>query len=162
MPDVVVLYFAYGSNLSKERMRQRIGRFPESQRAELRGYRLAFNKGTADSPTAYANIVPDPAGIVWGAAYECSEAELKALDGFEGVSGGDYERATLIVALADGRNAKATAYVAGKAFVVPERAPDEGYLRFILDGARSHRLPEEYVRSIERLALPNFPARSER
>ena len=52
-----VWYFAYGSNMSRDRKEKRTGLIRSARKARLPGYRLAFNKDN-HSGGAYANIVP--------------------------------------------------------------------------------------------------------
>jgi cation transport regulator ChaC len=65
-------YFAYGSNLSKEQMEERIGSSREARVAWLTGYRLVFNKRSKKDGTGKANIVPAAGATVWGVVYRCS------------------------------------------------------------------------------------------
>ena len=67
------LYFAYGSNLSEERLRKRVGEFGPARVARLEGYRLAFNKRSADGSTVYASIVPAAGATTW--AYSTRSAK---------------------------------------------------------------------------------------
>ena len=46
----------------------------------------------------------------------------------------------------------AVTYVAKPESLGPEGRPNDGYLGTILNGAREHGLPEEYIKSIEELA----------
>lgn len=89
-------YFAYGSNLSTQRMQERIGRVPEARRARLDGYRLVFNKRGTDG-TGKANVVADRHGTVWGIVYRCTAAEIRQLEHDQGVSSDHYRRRTVRV-----------------------------------------------------------------
>ncbi len=94
-------------------------------------------------------MIPDPSGEVWGVAYLCNSQAMKELDRYEGVATGHYQRLPVEVATRSGEPIQAVAYVAGAAFVVEGARPSDEYLRLILDGARHHGLPEDYIRSIE-------------
>ncbi len=148
MPDL--WYFAYGSNLSIERMERRTGQTHERRLAFLDGYRFAFNQRGKDGHT-HANIVPSAGSRVWGAIYRCDADALARLDHFEGVADGQYERRTVQV-MSDKRTESAVAYIAGVACTGPDGQPTMEYLAHILVGAKEHGLPEEYVQAIERLA----------
>jgi len=143
-----VWYFAYGSNLSVARKVVRTGAISQAIPSRLHGYRLAFNK-EAPGGRAYANVIPDPSGEVWGVVYLCNHPAMMELDRYEGVATGHYERLPVEVATRSGERMQAVAYVAGAAFVVDGAKPADEYLRLILDGARHHGLPEDYIRSIE-------------
>ncbi|GIW32793.1 gamma-glutamylcyclotransferase family protein [Meiothermus sp.] len=146
-------YFAYGSNLSRRQMEQRTGPIREARQARLDGYRLAFNKRGSDG-TGKANIVPDGGATVWGIVYLCRPDALREMDEHEGVAGGHYARYGIRIRLDDGDELDAVTYVAGKAFIDDSLTPSARYLATILDGARQHLLPDDYIRSIEALARP--------
>lgn len=143
-----VWYFAYGSNLSVTQKEDRTGRIRSAVPCRLAGYRFAFNKRGGDGSTK-ANIVPDPAGDVWGVAYLCNREAMRAMDRNEGVSGGHYLRHPVEVVARTGESISAVTYVAEPNFLVEGIQPSEDYLHRILDGARHYDLPKDYVRSIE-------------
>ncbi|ABU60262.1 gamma-glutamylcyclotransferase family protein [Roseiflexus castenholzii] len=146
-------YFAYGSNLSKEQMEERIGSSREARVAWLTGYRLVFNKRSKKDGTGKANIVPAAGATVWGVVYRCSYDDLQKMDKCEGVKGGHYQRHAIRVQLDSGEELDAVTYVAGERFLAAESLkPSTEYLETIITGARQHRLPDDYIRSIEALA----------
>jgi 5'-nucleotidase len=144
-------YFAYGSNLSRERKAERTGELRQAVRCRLHGYRLAFNKRPQQGEGACASIVRDPASTVWGVAYLCDEQAIDALDGYEGVEGGHYRRETVEVVGDAGEQLTALTYVAGLDHLCDGELPRPEYLQLILDGAREHGLPEGYVVWLEAL-----------
>jgi gamma-glutamylcyclotransferase (GGCT)/AIG2-like uncharacterized protein YtfP len=149
--------FAYGSNMDPD---QRVLRAAPTGacRARLPGYRLAFNKRSASGKNIYANIVPDPGGVVWGILFACSAGTMRALDLYEGVAGGHYDRVVVRVIPDSGPAREAFAYIAGEQYRAPAGTPSAGYLRRVLRGARAHGLPPDYIAAIERLALhPTLP-----
>jgi gamma-glutamylcyclotransferase (GGCT)/AIG2-like uncharacterized protein YtfP len=145
-----VLYFAYGSNLDPDRARERGLDVGTARRASLADYRFAFNK-RAKGGGVYANVMSSPYQTAWGVVFRSNEAQLKALDKFEGVPR-HYNRTSVRVTLDDGSTVEAIAYVACKEYLVREGRPSERYLGYILSGARFHRLPATYIEKIERLA----------
>ena len=74
-PDTF-LYFAYGSNLNPERIRQRIPDARPVGRATLKGWRLVER--------LYADIERHPLGRVEGVLYLVTTTELHRLDLYEG------------------------------------------------------------------------------
>ena len=81
-----ILYFAYGSNLSLEQMRERIGSKPKViSGAYLENHRLGF---TLYSKLTWkggvADIVPEAGSKVWGVIYELTEEQLDKIDHYEG------------------------------------------------------------------------------
>jgi len=74
------------------------------------------------------------------------------MDKHEGVPGGHYRRKAVRVRCDPCGDLEAVAYVAGDSFVDDSLVPTGEYLQTILQGARNHQLPEEYIRQIERAA----------
>jgi len=146
-----VWYFAYGSNLDPQQMKEREVPVIETQRACLADYRLAFNKRSQEHGVA-ANIVPRHGAQVWGVLYRCSTEGVRKLDGYEGVSGGHYEHKQVRVGTEEGPVLEAMTYVAHPAHVISEGRPSDTYLSKILVGAEVHGLPATYVLHIKKLA----------
>lgn len=141
-----IWYFSYGSNLSKDRFKQRTGSLPTTRTVFLTNYRFSFNVH-ADGQI-YANIVPCEGSIVWGAIYWCSLANMEALDMYEGVERGFYRRIGVEVETATGERINAEAFIGGYKFVGSEGMPSDDYLQTILTGAAKQDLPEAYIRFI--------------
>ena len=53
------LYFAFASNLSERKMKERGAKVTSRESAVLRGYRFVFNTNWKDDGFGYANITPD-------------------------------------------------------------------------------------------------------
>jgi gamma-glutamylcyclotransferase (GGCT)/AIG2-like uncharacterized protein YtfP len=83
------LYFAYGSNLNRARMFERCPAAIPVRAHELLGWKLLFRR-TAD-------IVPCFGYTVLGALYRITDADVRALDRFEGAPHGRYRRRYLRV-----------------------------------------------------------------
>jgi hypothetical protein len=156
-----MLYFAYGSNLDPEQMRARCPGHRVVGLAELRDHRLTFPLTSHDWGGGVASVGVAHGDSVWGAVYELTDADLRALDGYEGYRGpGDqhnlYDRETLPVHLVradDGsfpRRLQVAIYLARTANPAP---PSRRYLDTLLRGARHHRLPDEYVAKLAAIAV---------
>jgi AIG2-like family len=137
--------FAYGSNMCSGRFRD-YGVSPEErgQCAVLGGYRLVFNKSSRDG-SGKANVERHEGSEVWGVLYSISEADLATLDDGEG-SG--YRRLRLVVRTEECGETNCWVYVANAPNCDPLR-PYGWYKRFLVEGAREHALPTEYVASLE-------------
>jgi gamma-glutamyl AIG2-like cyclotransferase len=145
----VTRYFAYGSNLVIERMRERGAPFRAARPAVLRGYRLVFDKRGFDG-SARANVAPAPAGLVHGVVYELEDGGLDALAGFEC----GYDLVPVEVELQD---AEGAARVPARVFVArPDRRtsapPTRSYVALILQGVEQHGLPPEARAQVEQAA----------
>ena len=137
-------YFAYGSNMNPERMKQRIGWNPPSRGAVLQDYQLMFDKQSNDG--GKANIRPLKGEAVEGVLYQLAEKDLLSLDGFEGVSTGDYAREKLEVCINGDGKCLATAYIALK--TGPENPPTREYLDHLLAG--EEYLSPQYLEKLRR------------
>jgi hypothetical protein len=159
--DDTVSYLAYGSSMSTQRMLQRLKWDPQSvqllqqsaepRRCEVPGYDIAFNKPDNPQQPIYglANIVKDGTAKMEGVLYRLSPAALEFLDASED----GYHRESVAVKI-DGKTVTAHAYVAN----APRDGlrPPKNYLQLVLDGAREHKLSDDYV---ARLAgTPTAPA----
>lgn len=151
-----MLYFAYGSNLNPDQMQRRCPGHVVVGMAALHEYRLTFPLTSHDWGGGVASVAPSHGTSVWGMVYELTDEHLAALDRYEGFQGpGDqhnvYDREGVFVELTrpdDGsipRRIRAYCYVARPANPAP---PSRRYLDAILEGARRHRLPDEYVAAL--------------
>ncbi|KAI8961939.1 hypothetical protein F5Y11DRAFT_366257 [Daldinia sp. FL1419] len=171
-----VLYFAYGSNLSSEQMRERCPLSTPIGLAYLPGWKWIINK------RGYANIVQDKTDTtsgVFGVVYHMDPGDEESLDQCEGVPWA-YERRFLdavLVECADvlsgvkdlgeeeialsglkgnTRQIQALAYIDFQR-VEPGRPMNEYIHRMntgIKDAMEHWELPEEYVKSVIRPFIP--------
>lgn len=79
-------YFAYGSNLSLNQVKERNLSMKLLHLGILEHYKIMFNKRSKKNPLeGFANIVPSWNDFVVGAIFEIiDEADIKILDKFEG------------------------------------------------------------------------------
>ncbi len=151
------LYFAYGSNMSSERL---CGRTPSAVplgRARLAHHGLRWHKLGRDG-SGKCDIEPAdaPGESVWGVLYEIGRADKHALDTVEGLGVG-YNEQTVRVETANGVE-KALTYKARPDKIDPTLRPLAWYKAHVLRGAREHGLPEEYVRRIAAVGVREAPA----
>nr|WP_276308344.1 gamma-glutamylcyclotransferase family protein [Ammonifex thiophilus] len=96
-----VWYFAYGSNMSAARMRERVGEvggWEERIPGVLEEWRLVFNKVASRNPReGFANIEPSAGERVEGCLYRLSESVLERLDRYEGMKSGHFKRMQVTV-----------------------------------------------------------------
>jgi len=142
------LYFAYGSNLCPDRMRERIPSARAHARARLPGHRLTTDKLGRDG-SGKANVTADVAASVWGVLYAVDAAHWTRLDRYEP----GYARIEVAVETITGDRLWAETY---RAEVLSAAVlPFASYKRLIVEGARHHGLPTDYVALLE--ALPEQP-----
>ncbi len=140
--------FAYGSNMCSGRFRD-YGVTPEGGglSAVLEGYRLVFNKQSQDG-SGKANIEPAAESRLWGVAYTIPDADLVSLDRGEGAG---YRRSEIRVRSTESTEYSAWVYIAARPSADPNLRPYAWYKRFLVEGAREHVLPPDYVAGLERI-----------
>jgi len=142
-------YFAYGSNMDPNRMKERGINFSKREHAILEGWKLEFNKVSFKNPKeGYANIVMNENSVVEGVLYEIPDSDLKTLDRYEGYPS-HYGRIKIIVIMNNGEKVEAVTYVAKPDKVKDGLKPSREYLSHLLKGC--DLLSEEYCNKLRRL-----------
>ena len=145
-------YFGYGSNMSPAIFCERRGMRPLASRwGWLDGHALRFDLPVGPGERGVANVVPEVGARTCGVLYLLASDDCARLDRSEGVHVGWYRRAPVQV-LAEGREPVA-AFTYCSAFSDRRRKPSARYLGLLLDGARHHGLPAEYVGFLARHEL---------
>lgn len=141
---MIARYFAYGSNMNPERVRERGIVFGAALGARLDGYRLAFNKSSSRHPgVGHANIVFDPEAVVEGVLYWLDgPAEIQKMDSFESTPI-NYSRDIIEVATEHGVESTWT-YFANPAVLAADLKPPRAYLNHLLAG-REYLSPAYYA-----------------
>jgi cation transport regulator ChaC len=148
MAGTTTWYFAYGSNMKRSQLESRAGAVHETRLASLPGYELAFNR-KARGGVATANIRPAAGKLLRGVLYRINESAFRSLDRFEGAPQ-HYRRIQVDATDASGAKIPAQVYIATR--VEKGLKPAAHYLQAILDGAREHGLPADYIESIRAAA----------
>jgi cation transport regulator ChaC len=148
-PSDEVWYFAYGSNMHESAFIKRRGMKPlECRVGRIKDYRLRFNlKGRPKGKAAPANICAASGQEVWGVLYKVTRRDLLRLNSTEGVPGRGYQPVWLNAEDMNGVPLTAVAYVATGKEV--DGTPSLRYISLLRDGARSHGLPEHWVRFLD-------------
>jgi len=145
------LYFAYGSNLCASRLRGRVPSAVAAGRARLPGRRLTTDKLGRDG-SGKANLREDAAATVWGVIYEIHSTHWAELDACER----GYSRVSLEVVTETGERLLAQTYASETLTADP--VPYAWYKRLIIEGAREHGLPADYVAMLEAWPAKPDPA----
>ncbi len=146
--------FAYGSNMSAARLRQRApsARFRDIGRLE--GHTLRWHKrGRDGSGKCDAEATGMDLDVVWGVLFEIDRSEKPRLDEAEGLHHG-YDEKEVEIATVQG-TVKALMYCATD--IAPALSPYHWYKAFVVAGARQHGLPEPYVRDLEQVESVGDP-----
>lgn len=144
-----VWYFAYGSNLNKEQMKRRVGKWRDSTKAILRDHKLVFDIYSQSWKGGVADVVESPGGFVYGAVYLLTEDQIKELDKYEAVPT-LYSKRKVNVEIDDKMQLDALAYVASN----PGKflKPSKEYLGSVMSGLRQHGYDEKIIKQIGRIA----------
>jgi gamma-glutamylcyclotransferase len=137
-------YFAYGSNMNWEQMKQRCPSALFLGVGRLKDHRLAITRKSRRRLCGTADVIEEPGSVVWGIVYEIEAAELLVLDGFED----GYRRESMNISVS-GQEATAWVYIAEKELCPPP--PSAHYKRLMLEGARHWRLPTDYIAYLEQI-----------
>ena len=127
-------YFAYGSNMNSDRVRQRKMSFESASSGRLLGYSLRFNKRSVKYPgAAAANVVASAKGVTEGVVYRLVDpVQIEMMDPYEGYPV-LYRRTTLPIVTKAGV-VDAWVYIANEDYVAEGLAPAQWYLNHLLAG----------------------------
>ena len=140
----IARYFAYGSNMLRERLVARVSTAQVVAVGAVRDYRLDFAKVSVDG-SGKGDMVASPGDEVWGVLYEFDAAQKVDLDKHEGRH---YQPREVVVSTTDGDQA-AWAYMAEPHRRDPSKVPYDWYLALIVAGARQGGLPAAYIHTLE-------------
>ena len=149
MQHTVLNYFAYGSNMSLQRLLQRTPSARALGCYSLPGHQLRFHKTGRDGSgkcDAFHTGASDD--VVLGVLYRLARHEKPALDRAEGLGYGYREKSVTVYSRL-GQAAHCFCYFATR--TDHTLAPYSWYKEHVLIGAREAALPLEYIAGIERV-----------
>ncbi|MBN3305512.1 gamma-glutamylcyclotransferase [Amia ocellicauda] len=156
MADDTFLYFAYGSNLLKERLQLKNPSATIHCVARLKDYRLAFGNYQGRPSDRWhggvATIVQSPGDEVWGVVWRMSVRDLKSLDRQENVKFGTYSPVEVSVSTKEDEMNCRT-YIMNNCVYAP---PSPQYLKVIVLGAEQNGLPSEYQLKLKAIETNNY------
>lgn len=147
---MMILYFAYGSNMLSSRITKRVPSAKVIGRAAVHDWAVVFNKKSRDG-SGKANLYPKTGFITWGCLYEIDANEISTLDKVEK----GYTRTKINVIKDDGEIAEAETYISDN--LTDNSIAFDTYKQMLTSGAVEHNLPPEYV-----LYLQQLPSRPEK
>jgi len=140
----MVFYYAYGSNMSEQRMLDRKITFFSRKFGILKNYKLVFNKiSKSNNNTSFANIVESIGDFVEGIIYEIDDNDIKKLDKFEGHPV-HYTRKNVLI-----DNKSCIVYIAQDQWIKEGIYPTKEYINYLLEA--KDLLSEEYYNKIKKL-----------
>ncbi len=147
-----MLYFAYGSNMCREQMRQRCPDHEHVGVAVLPAHALCFPRTSPVRNCGVAGLIEKAGAEVWGVVYRLNDRDLATLDrreGYDPTKSPQVNRYTRqpVRVLMGGKALDCFTYVAR-----PEpgtHVPSAAYLATIILGAEENGLPARYVEALK-------------
>jgi len=132
--------FLYGSYMNLEVLREVGVKEPSHEAARLPGYCLEI--------APLANLVADAGSQAYGIITKLTHEEIDRLYGRQacGLSGGGYKPEAVLAFTIDNSLIPALCY---RAPAMQPAAPEQGYVDLIVEAAREHGFPADYVADIQ-------------
>ena len=144
-------YFAIGSFMADEFMRQNGVEFLSREPASLADYEFKFCVEGHGDGTAFPTVVPNEGSTVHGVLYRLQDSGFKRLDELILVGGkSHYAKEEVTVALSNSSSLEkksATTYVARPEVQKEGLKPNQKYLKMVLDGA--DLVPDHYLQFLK-------------
>ena len=145
MTEQPVKYFAYGSNMDIDRMKQRCPTAEVLGSAVLRDYALGFTVYSQGWDAGAADIIYEPGQEVWGVVYVLDTQDLDRLDHCEGCPD-HYRRVPLPVEVDGTEHPGVWVYeVVRKVSFVPPKCE---YIELMRNAALRYGFPRRYLGSL--------------
>ena len=143
------LYFAYGSNMNEDELKDWKITIISREKAILYNYRIALNRYSKNRQGGVLDIVPSKGSIVEGVLYKLPDEAKYKLEKKEGVTIGAYKETRVDIEV-DGRIVKnvITYIVCNKQNASPA---SEEYKESVLKGAKNHNLSKKYIKKLEKV-----------
>lgn len=150
------IYFAYGSNMLTERLRERCPSAEPIGIAMVNGYEVCFQKESKKDGSGKATLVrsSSPLNKSRGVLFQINKSELGRLDRAEGAEGknrGYYRDNWFPVASIEGGNILTVTYIAIAEKLKEGLTPYDWYLALVVAGIKQHHLPKEYSECLQRI-----------
>ncbi|ELU14694.1 hypothetical protein CAPTEDRAFT_224905 [Capitella teleta] len=145
-----LLYFAYGSNLLKERIHIQNPTAVFKTTARLDDYKLEFDFNSKRWHGAAATVTESPGSHVWGVVWELESDQLHHLDKQEGVEVGVYKPIEVKVTTPQNEELDCRSYYLLKRGD-KDRRPSPQYIGVIRKGAAENNLPSDYVEFLRKI-----------
>jgi hypothetical protein len=142
----MTLYFAYGSNMQRAAMQRRCPDARAVGPAVLQGYRFFVGVN------GWGSVRPAPGNNVHGVLWRLTPRDIAALHIYELLHKGLYDVRYLAVH-------KGARRISAMIYLLRRRTagrPKPGYVEMIAAAARVWKLPERYIRSIERWSVSRW------
>lgn len=154
------MYFAYGSNMDTSQMAARCPSARVRGIARLPEHRIVFSRFSQSRGCGVASVDPAAGHDVWGVLYKITEDDVSSLDSAEGyrperpTERNAYIRTTVEVFVVEDQPEtliQAQTYIANPQ-PTPLR-PNAAYMQQLINGARTHGLPQTYINELSRIEV---------
>lgn len=154
-------YFAYGEKMFSPNLLNIIPKATHCGVAKIMGYKLFFHRKSQNDISGKCNIIPvkDPASEVYGVLYQLTDLERCVLDKEQSL-GHRSQAINLRVFPVEGASTEgefAFTYVCEKDNVFEDLVPYSWYKEMIIEGAKEHNLPEDYICFLQQIASMQDP-----
>ncbi len=143
-----IWYFAYGSNLNKKQVIERINDYKKSKPAILKDYKLTFNIYSDARNGGVADIIKSENDKVYGAIYLIPKKDYEKVEK-TGLMSGRYKKKEVNVLVNE-------EIISAKTFEVVNKndfiKPSESYLNTIIEGLKDHGYNNEVIRKVKHIA----------
>ncbi len=157
--EEVVPYMAYGTNMSSQRIRERLNWLDSAgekslektkpTKCKLKGYRLTFNVRCGQSEEGLANAVSEPGGVLEGVLYQLPKSAVEFIEQSE--PGFHKLNVPVFAGEKETKPTMAVILMADADKVGPELRPNRAELASIIEGAGEHELNATYLAELKRL-----------
>ncbi|XP_051819383.1 gamma-glutamylcyclotransferase [Antechinus flavipes] len=151
------LYFAYGSNLLKERLQLQNPSAEFYCVALLQDFKLDFGNFQGKTSTSWhggiATIFQSPGDEVWGVVWKLHVKNKSSLDEQEGVANGTYIPIQVKVSTQEGKVLTCRSYQMNDYISAP---PSPQYKKVICKGAKQNGLPVDYQKKLEEIETNHY------
>ena len=152
-----MLYFAYGSNMNWQQMKERCPSARFIGIGVLRNHKLGFTRKSVHRGCGVADAVLTEGHALWGAMYKISTPDIEKLDRSEGYAPGrnknSYTRRECQVLLSGDEQQPVLAFTYFAERQPGPPLPSTEYRNLILSGAQHWRLPNEYIRKLKAIEV---------
>lgn len=140
-----MIYFAYGSNMSRRRLEERVGAVEKKGRHLLKGYKQTFTKEGLDK-SGKGNIELSSESHVYGVAYVLTQSQFESLKEYEK----GYDVCELTVEDNNFAELKVHTFIATKPST--GLSPTADYFAHYLEGMEENNFPDEYIEVLSQRA----------
>ena len=150
-------YFGYGSNMLLKKLRSRCPSVDVIGVCRTKGYTLKFHKvshaiskkNRIRDISGKGDMVPSESETdeVYGVLFSIDKSEESSLDKAEGYPKYGYDKKPIDVITIKGEKYRPVMYFAND--IDPKKKPYHWYKEQVVQGAREHGLPEDYIKKIK-------------